>query len=332
MGSKKLFLSLAILNLCSITGVSTAMADGRGFTVEDLVKMERVGSPAISPDGKQVVYAVRTTDLDKNRGRFDLWLLNLDEAHPTPKKLSNIESNNEGNNSGAVWSNKGDAIYFISTRTGSGQIWRLPIAGGTATQVTQLPVDVESFKIAPQDDKVLMSLEVFRDCVDLNCSKDRLEKNAKIKASGKIYDKLFIRHWDTWSDGRRNVLYSAPLNQAHVVDSAPVSLSGSLEADVHSKPDGDQEDYGFSPDGKSVVFSARIAGKNESWSTNFDLFQVAASGGTPKNLTSDNKAWDAKPSFSPDGQTLAYLAMKRPGFEADRFQIMLMDVKTGKKR
>ncbi len=244
-----------------------------------------------------------------------------------------MTNSNEGNNSGPQWSAKGDAIYFVSSRSGSGQVWRLPITGGEAQKVTDLPLDVESFKVAPTENRIAMSIEVFRDCPDLNCTKDRLEAKSKVKATGKIHDKLFIRHWDTWADGRRNVLYSAALDANHVASKTPVSLSGALEADVHSKPDGDQEDYAFTPDGNSLVFSARVAGKTEAWSTNFDLFKVPAAGGiAPQNLTTDNPAWDAKPAFSPDGNTLAYLAMKRPGFEADRFQIMLMDVKTGKKR
>ncbi|MFZ6798575.1 prolyl oligopeptidase family serine peptidase [Undibacterium sp. Di24W] len=326
-------LSAAALALASINMSSVALAEQRGFTVEDLVKMERVASPMVSPDGKLVVYAQRTTDLEKNRGRWDLWMINLTDAIPTPKKLTNVVNSNEGNNSGPQWSAKGDAIYFVSSRSGSGQVWRLPVAGGEAQKVTDLPLDVESFKVAPTENRIAMAIEVFRDCADLTCTKEKLEAKSKVKATGKIHDKLFIRHWDTWADGRRNVLYSAALDANHVASKAPVSLSGALEADVHSKPDGDQEDYAFTPDGNSVVFSARVAGKSESWSTNFDLFKVPATGGAaPQNLTADNPAWDAKPAFSPDGNTLAYLAMKRPGFEADRFQIMLMDMKTGKKR
>lgn len=333
MNIRNIVLSAAAMALASIGMSSAAFAEQRGFTVEDLVKMERVASPVVSPDGKLVVYAQRTTDLEKNRGRWDLWMINLADATPTPKKLTNLASNNEGNNSGPQWSAKGDAIYFISSRSGSGQVWRLPVAGGEAQKVTDLSLDVESFKVAPTENRIAMSIEVFRDCADLTCTKDKLEAKSKVKATGKIHDKLFIRHWDTWADGRRNVLYSASLDANHVASKTPVSLSGALEADVHSKPDGDQEDYAFTPDGNTVVFSARVAGKTESWSTNFDLFKVPAAGGAaPQNLTADNPAWDAKPVFSPDGKTLAYLAMKRPGFEADRFQIMLMDVKTGKKR
>ena len=333
MKIKNFVMSAAALAISGLAAHSSAWADGRGLTAEDLVKMERVVAPAVSPDGKLVVYAQRSVDLDKNRGRWDLWMVNLADAKPTPKKLTNVNNNNEGNNSGAQWSAKGDAIYFVSSRSGSGQVWRLAIAGGEAQKVTDLPLDIESFKVAPTEDRIAMAIEVFRDCADLNCTKDRLEAKSKNKASGKIHDKLFIRHWDTWADGRRNVLFSTPLSANHVADNAVANLSGSLEADVHSKPDGDNEDYSFTPDGKSVVFSARVAGKTEAWSTNFDLYQVPATGGAlPKNLTAENLAWDAKPVFSPDGNTLAYLAMKRPGFEADRFQIMLMDVKTGKKR
>lgn len=333
MKIKNLVLSAAALAISGLAAQGSAWADGRGLTVEDMVKMERVAAPAVSPDGKLVVYAQRTVDLDKNRGRWDLWMINLADAHGTPKKLTNVSNSNEGNNSGAQWSAKGDAIYFVSSRSGSGQVWRLVVAGGEAQKVTDLPLDVESFKVAPTEDRIAMAIEVFRDCADLNCTKDKLEAKSKVKASGKIHDKLFIRHWDTWADGRRNVLFSAPLSASPVVGSAVANLSGSLEADVHSKPDGDNEDYSFTPDGKSVVFSARVAGKTEAWSTNFDLYQVPAAGGAaPQNLTANNLAWDAKPVFSPDGKTLAYLAMKRPGFEADRFQIMLMDVATGKKR
>ncbi|WP_230409584.1 S9 family peptidase [Undibacterium fentianense] len=333
MKIRKMVFSTVTMAIAGLGMSAQAFADGRGFTVEDMVKMERVVSPVVSPDGKLVVYAQRSTDVEKNRSRWDLWQIDLTDAQAVPRKLTNLGSNNDGNNSGPQWSAKGDAIYFVSSRSGSGQVWRLPIAGGAAQKVTDFPIDVESFKVSPRENRIAIAMEVFRDCADLSCTKNRLEDKAKVKASGRLHDKLFIRHWDTWADGRRNVLFSSALDANHIASSQAVSLSGGLEADVHSKPDGDQEDYTFTPDGNQIVFSARIAGKTEAWSTNFDLFKVPATGGSaPQNLTAENPAWDAKPSFSPDGNTLAYLAMKRPGFEADRFQIMLMDVKTGKKR
>jgi len=212
-------------------------------------------------------------------------------------------------------------------------VWRQPVAGGEPVQVTNLPLDVESFRVSPQGDRLALGISVFRDCADLACTKTRADAKDKDKATGKLYDRLFVRHWDTWNDHRNNVLFSAPLDANGKVSGAPVSLSGTLDGDVPSKPFGDREEFRFSPDGKSIVFAARIAGKTEAWSTNFDLYTVPAAGGAaPRNLTEDNPAWDTKGVFSPDGRTLAYLAMARPGFEADRYQIMLMDVTSGAKR
>ena len=308
---------------------TTAMAAPRGFTVEDLVNMERVGSPAVSPDATRVIYTVRSTDMEKNRGNTQLWMIDLRAAKPTPQRLTDHASSSAD----PEWSPSGDAVYFLSARSGSSQVWRQPVAGGAPVKVTDLPLDVDNFRVAPTGDRLAFSLAVFRDCANLACTKARLDAKEKEKATGKVYDRLFARHWDTWSDHRNAVLFSAPIGAAGTITGEPVSLSGSLDGDVPSKPFGDREEYRFSPDGKTVVFSARIAGKTEAWSTNFDLYSVPAAGGAaPRNLTADNPAWDTKGTFSPDGRTLAYLAMARPGFEADRYQIMLMDVATGQKR
>jgi dipeptidyl aminopeptidase/acylaminoacyl peptidase len=325
-------MKLRLLMLGTALVASGAIAQGgtpRGFTVEDMVSMERVGSPAVSPDATRVIYTVRTTDLAKNRGHTELWMVDLRAGKPVPQRLTS----DAASSSDPEWSASGDAVYFLSSRSGSSQVWRLAVAGGEPTRVTDLALDVDNFRMAPNGERIALSMAVFRDCPDLACTKTRLEKTAKDKTSGLVYDRLFARHWDTWSDGRNAVLFSVPVDSSGRVTAPPVSLSGSLDGDVPSKPFGDREEYRFSPDGKTIVFSARIAGKTEAWSTNFDLFTVPAAGGAaPRNLTPDNPAWDTKAIYSPDGRTMAYLAMARPGFEADRFQIMLMDVASGAKR
>ncbi|MES2102580.1 MAG: S9 family peptidase [Pseudomonadota bacterium] len=311
----------------------TNTATVRGFTVEDMVSMERVGNPVLSPDGNRVVYTVRSTELDKNRGHTEIWMLDLREGKSAGKAVPQRLTQSEANNSDPEWSPAGDAIFFLSARSGSSQVWRLPLSGGEASRVTDLPLDVDNFRLSPKGDRLALSMAVFRDCADLACSKSRLDEQAKNKASGRIYEQLFVRHWDAWADGRRSVLYSGKLDAAGRLSEAPLSLSGTLDGDVPSKPYGDHEEYRFSPDGANIVFSVRIAGKTEPWSTNFDIYQVPAAGGQPpRNLTADNPAWDTRAIYSPDGRTLAYLAMTRPGFEADRFHLVLMDVASGKKR
>ena len=327
MKSRGLILGAALVMVAAAAGA--ALAAPRGFTVEDLVAMERVGSPVLSPDATRVVYTVRATDMAKNRGHTELWLLDLRTANAAPQRLTQ----GDASSTDPAWSPAGDAIYYLSRS----QVWRMPATGAVtatlASKVTDLPVDVDNFRLSPQGDRLALSLSVFRDCADLACSAQRIDAKSKEKSSGLVYDRLFVRHWDTWSDQRNNVLYSAPIDSSGRVSAAPVSLSGTLDGDVPSKPFGDADEYHFSPDGKTVVFSARIAGKTESWSTNFDVYSVPSIGGqAPRNLTADNPAWDAKPIYSPDGRTLAYLAMKRPDFEADRFHFVLLDVASGKKR
>ncbi len=178
----------------------------------------------------------------------------------------------------------------------------------------------------------MLSAEVYLDCPTLACTKQRLDAAAHAPAHGVLYDKVFVRHWDAWSDGRRSQLFGMALDESGAASGTPVNLSGNLDGDVPGKPFGGREDYAISPDGRQVAFSIRVAPTGEPWSTNFDIYTVAAAGGTPRNLTADNPAWDAQPAFSPDGSTLAYLAMDRPGFEADRFHLVLLNLQTGEKR
>ena len=246
---------LVVAAVLAAAGAQHAQAAPRGLTIEDLATMERVGSPALSPDASKVVYTVRSTNLEKNRGKTQLWMIDLRAAKPAPQRLTQADASSTD----PQWSPNGDAIYFLSGRSGSNQVWRLPLGGGEAVRVTDFPLDVENFRLSPKGDRLAFSLAVFRDCPDLACTSKRVEERAKGKATGKVYDRLFVRHWDTWNDGRNGVLYSAAIG-ADGKAGAPVSLSGSLDADVPSKPFGDQAEYQFSPDGKTIVFNARIAG------------------------------------------------------------------------
>jgi dipeptidyl aminopeptidase/acylaminoacyl peptidase len=148
-------------------------------------------------------------------------------------------------------------------------------------------------------------------------------------ATGWIYERLFIRHWDTWKDGRRSHLFVTSADGT----GDPVDTMAGMEADTPSKPFGGPEEIAFSPDSRSLVFTAREAGREEAWSTDFDLFAVAADGTSPRReLTESNRAWDTSPLFSPDGRTLAYLAMSRPGYEADRFRVVVRGWPDGEPR
>jgi dipeptidyl aminopeptidase/acylaminoacyl peptidase len=325
-------LAVLLVSLVCAALAAPAAADPHPFTVHDLLAMERLSDHQVSPDGRRVAFVVRTTDLEADRGQTDLWLLDLDAAGRAAGEPRRLTTARAGESS-PRWSPDGRSLYFLSRRSGSSQVWRLPLAGGEAVQVTDLPLDVGNLLVAPDGRRLAFSHEVFVDCDTLACTADRLAEREAAKPSGQVIDQLLYRHWDTWRDGRRSHLFTLALDEAGAAAGEPVDVSRGLVADVPSMPFGGVEEIAFSPDGRRLVFAARDAGREEAWSTNFDLFSVAADGsGERVNLTAANAAWDSSPVFSPDGRTLAYLAMERPGYEADRWGIRLRDVASGTTR
>jgi len=319
--------ALPLLSLALLATSALASNGTKPFSADDLVRLARVSDPQVSPDGKHVVFALRETDIEANRGKVDLWLLNLDDENPVSRRLTQ----HSASDSSGRWAPDGRGIYFLSSRSGSSQVWHISLAGGEAQQVTSLPLDVGSFEVSPRGDRLALSLEVFPDCIEIKCTTDRLAERKKDKASALSYDALFVRHWDTWNDGTLSRLFTAAIGNDRKAGEFKL-VSGGVRGHVPSKPFGGEEDYTFSPDGKRIVFSARIADAKESWSTNFDLYEVAADGtGETRNLTAGNPAWDAQPVFLANGD-LAWLAMSRPGFEADRYVVMLRDSQDGKVR
>ena len=298
-------------------------ASARNFTARDLVMLDRLSDPQLSPDGSLVAYDLRKTDFAGNHATHSLWVIRTTPG-AQPRMISS-----EG--SGPRWSPDGSGVYFTSSRSGSAQVWRVGINGASATQVTHLPLDVQAFRIAPNGKRIVVALAVFPDCQTIACTVNRNTAVGKSKASGMLYTRLFIRHWDTWADGTRNHLFSQTLGAAGASGTVR-SLMGSFDGDTPTKPFGGDEDFVISPDGASVVFVARLAGKSEPWSTNFDLYQVPIDGGSLKNLTAENKAEDIGPAFSPDGKWLAYTAMKRPTFESDRYGVIVRNMRTGEIR
>ena len=307
--------------LFSLAGTASAF-DLRGFTVHDLVTMDRISGFQTSPDGERVVFVRRQTDMEADRGRTDLWLIGTGGDG-----LRQLTSDKAGDGS-PLWAPDGTTIYFLSSRSDSSQVWRISLEGGEAQQVTDLPLDVDNLVLSPSGNALAFTMDVFPDCETLDCTKERLAERADGKVSGRLYDKIFVRHWDTWKDGRRSHLFVMPIGRGE-----PRVLTLGADADVPSKPFGGAEEITFTADGAGLVFTMRDAGPSEPWSTNFDLYYVPVDGSEPPLvLTEANKAWDTQPAFSPDGKTLAYLAMGRPDFEADRFRVVLMDWPEGETR
>ncbi|WP_409019319.1 prolyl oligopeptidase family serine peptidase [Brevundimonas vesicularis] len=307
--------------------ISAQSAATSAFTYTDMISANRLGDPQVSPDSQWVVYTLTQTDVANNRRTSALYIQSL-KGEGEARKLAI----SDGGANTARWGQDGK-LYFLSGRSGSSQVWVSTDQGATATQVTDLPTDVNAYRVNAAGDAVAVSLAVYPDAEDLTASVARAKTQAEAKTTAQVYDRMFVRHWDTWNDHTQNHLFVQAIDAEGKASGEPVWMTRGFDGDTPSQPFGDESEFTFAPDGQSLVFSARKAGNSEPWSTNFDLYQVSVSApGQLTNLTEANQAWDTGPVFSPDGRTLAYRAMERPGFEADKYSIILRDVATGSTR
>jgi dipeptidyl aminopeptidase/acylaminoacyl peptidase len=315
-----LLLSLTLLAALPAPAPAQAPAPSHPLNVHDMLAMDRISDTQVSPDGKWIAFNVRETDLAANRGRTDIWLVGTDG-----KGLHRLTNHPAADFNGR-WTPCSQWIFFLSTRSGSSQVWRIKIDGGEAEQMTRLPLDVGNLVLAKA--KLAFTMDVFPGMTPEQTAA-KLEGIEKDKASGRLYDKLFVRHWDTWSDGRRSHLFFMPMHGGGEAK----DLMPAMDADTPNKPFGGTEEIAFTPDGAGLVFAAKDVGREEAWSTDSDLYYVPIDGSAaPRCLTEANKAMDTLPAFSPDGKTLAYAAMARAGYEADRFRIVVRDWPDGAPR
>lgn len=232
----------------ALTCWTAALAAPRGFTVDDLVNLDRVSDPRLSPDGRQVAFGLRETDYAANKGNNSIWLIPTDGAS-APRRLTAKAQNSVS----ARWAPDGRVLYFLSPRSGSTQLWRLSFDGGEAMQVSDYPLDIGTFQLSPDGRQIAMTFEVFLDCDTLACSKQRIDATTSQQATGKVFDRLHMRHWDTWSSGRKSQLYVAALDADGRAAATPVWISKGIAGDILSRPSPDASEYAWAPDGRSLA-------------------------------------------------------------------------------
>jgi len=317
---------LLIAGFAALALAPASAAPARPLTATDLATMRRIAAPAVSPDGRLVVYQLRETDLEGNRGRLDLWLLDLGAADARPARIASTPEHDEHD---PHFSADGRWIYYLSGASGSDQLWRVAAGGGTPEQVSDFDTDVAGFLLAPSGDRIALWADRDGRCTDFDCAD--LPEPAAAAGSGRVFDETFVRHWDAWTEpGVRSRVFTFPM-----VDGRPqgggTPTVPEIQGDSPSRPFGGAEELAWSPDGRTLYFTLREGGPGESVSTDMDVY-AAREGAVPQNLTEANRGLDTGPAVSPDGRWLAYTAMARPGYEADRQVVQLRNLATGETR
>ncbi len=299
-------------------------AVARPMTPTDLHMMRRLGAPSVSPDGRYAIFTLSTTDLAANKRNNVVHMLDLRARNASAEPVAGLAAGAHD----AVFGGDG-AIWYLAPVDGQDQLFRMPV-GGQPARISSFKGDISGFKLSADTSRLLVWADRDLRCTDFACEGIPVVQK---RGSGRVYDQLFVRHWDTWVEpGVRSRIFSFPIVDGRVTGPG-VPVTGALVGDTPSKPFGGGEEIAVSPDGKTVYFALREAGRIEPTSTNLDIFSVPADGSAqPTNLTAGNDGTDNQPSLSPDGRTLAWLSMARPGYESDRNVIKLLDLESGKVR
>ncbi|HEX7759481.1 MAG TPA: S9 family peptidase [Caulobacteraceae bacterium] len=304
-------------------------AASRPFTAKDMAMLDRVGDPRLSPDGRLLVYDIRSTDWAANKGVHALWLIDNRTPAMAPRKLGVSDK-------GATaprWSADGKHLYFLSSRAGSQQVWRTDSDGQEAVQVTNLPVDVAAYRVSPDGKTLVIAADVFADCADMACTKARLEARKAGGVSGATYDRLPFVAWDSFLAGTQTHLFALTLDAAGAASAPPVPLMKGFDADSPTRPFGDDNDFAIVDGGKSVVFAALAPGDAAGVSEETHLYRAPMDGSSAPKMISPAAAGSYEtPTASPDGTRIAYIGKKGRGGQDVRAGVYVLDLKSGAAR
>ena len=298
-------------------GPSEVNIENGVMTPEVLLSLGRLSDPQLSPDGSQVLYGVSWTDIAANRSCRNLWLCKPDGSGGVQltryaKSVSN-----------ARWSLDGKSIFFIQ----GGQIWKAPLQGsklGKKVCLSDVPAGISEFKLSPDQTKLIYISSIKNPAVVQPSDTDP----ALDKASAYATEDLMYRHWDHWvTETPRS--FVAPLGEGTITPDKSTDLLGSEPYELPTEPFGGIEQLDWSPDGRYIAYSCRkLTGKQYAFSTNTGIYVYDTQTDATLPVKTDG-GYDTDPVWSEDGAHLAWISMRRDGYEADAQRILVCDVAPG---
>ena len=309
---KRFLVAIGLSVISVIVFTSFASAQTTHYSVEDLLKIRRVGDPQLSPDGKLVAFTIGDVNVDANRTVTQIYVMS--NAGGEMKQLTN----GAASSTAPRWSPDGKKIAFV---TGD-QIWVMEPDGDNKEQVTKISSGASGPVWSPDGHWLAFVSDVYPECSTDDCNSVKDEAAAKSKVKAHVTDRLLFRHWVEWRDQKRTHVFVIASKGGVARDLTP----GDFDAPPYAVAD--NIDYSFSPDSKELAY-LRNPDKIEAISTNSDVYIVPTAGGPARNITARNKGYEDTPIYTPDGKYILYRSQATAGFEADRWRLMAFNRSTG---
>jgi len=288
---------------------------------ETLWQLRRVSDPRISPDGRFVLYNVRSYTLSTNASQGDIYCM------PVNGGPALAVAQTEADEGAARWRPDGKRIgYLMNDKDGDTQIWEMNPDGSGKTQVSAIKGGINHFGYSPKLDAAWYSKDVT-----LDKKPNEIYPDLPLTQGARIIDGLMYRHWNAWHDYAYSHLFIASYKDGKLQEGKDI-MPGE-RWDAPTTPFGGDEQVMFSPDGSRLTYTCKkLAGTAASVSTDTDIYMYELSSGTTENITEGMDGYDNDPCWSPDGKHLLWLSMEAPGYESDRNRLFRYDPATKTKQ